>query len=301
MTNESLPALLIYEHQRRAQKCCWCRLAAEMEKKSRHQISTKKVMCLCNSSGQEQHQSEWSRRNIEKWATNVVLLGKIGKSLTSRTLEQEMIIVTLKNVYFVYVPCGEYADSGCSQSAEFHIQSWTGHQMEFQSSPICLCASASALTAGAGLEGLGCVFGWISSSFSYSKNKKTKTKLLSSHPPPITTNVLVLWDPSRSKQTVTSACSPWRKGSQNLNIYGMQCETKIPLLLVLFFRGLFIAAAHVFLGCCPAKSDVSQTKSPCACVEILEPSFSVCAPASQSHATARMKYHLLFGLGCPLR
>lgn len=81
----------------------------------------------------------------------------------------------------------------------------------------------------------------------------------------------------------------------------MQCETKIPLLLVLFFRGLFIAVPRVFLGCCPAKSDVPQTKSPCAFLEILLPSFLVCAPASQSLAMPRMKYHLLFGLGCPLR
>lgn len=243
--------------------------------------------------------------NIAKRAINAVLLGK-NELLTPRTLAQETIIVTLKNVYFVYVPCGEYADSGCSQSAEFHIRPWTGHQAELQPSPICLCARRLNLSSGDWVWG-----GWdaslvesalLLSSFSYLKktNKKHNCFPLTL-PPSLTTNVLVLWDPSRSKQAVTSACSLWRKGSQNLNIYGMQCETKIPLLLVLFFRGLFIAAACVFLGCCPAKSDVPQTKSPCACVEILEPSRFICAPASQSDAMPRMKYHLLFGLGCPLR
>lgn len=142
---------------------------------------------------------------------------------------------------------------------------------------------------------------WLNQLFSLLLKKTQKLSCFPPTLPQITTNVLVLWDPSRSKQTVTSACSLWRKGSQNLNIYGMQCETKIPLLLVLFFRGLFIAAARVFLGCCPAKSDVPQTKSTCTSVAILEPSSFVCAPASQSHAMTRMKYHLLFGLGCPLR
>lgn len=63
-----------------------------------------------------------SRSNIEKRATNAVFLSNGESLLTSQTLEQETIIVILKSVYFVYVPCGEYAESGCSQSAEFHIR-----------------------------------------------------------------------------------------------------------------------------------------------------------------------------------
>lgn len=67
-------------------------------------------------------------------------------------------------------------------------------------------------------------------------------------PPSLTMNLLVLRDPSRSKQAVTSASSLKRKGCQNLNIYSMQCETKILVLLVSLFWGLFIAVPCVFLG-----------------------------------------------------
>lgn len=109
-------------------------------------------------------------------------------------------------------------------------------------------------------------------------------------------NLLVLWDPSRSKQAVTSACSLWRKGSQNLNIYGMQCETKIPVLLVLVFWGLFIAAACVFLGCCPAKSDVPRGKKSLLLVlrfSRRHASWAMHVPESWLDAMPRMKYHLL--------
>lgn len=135
----------------------------------------------------------------------------------------------------------------------------------------------------------GSIFGWIS--FSSLSSFFFFFLLPSSLSPFLTMNLLVLWDPSRSKQAVTSACSLWRKGSQNLNIYGMQCETKIPVLLVLVFWGLFIAAACVFLGCCPAKSDIPRGKKAfCLCwdslvVEILS--------ESQLDAMPRMKYHLL--------
>lgn len=79
-------------------------------------------------------------------------------------------------------------------------------------------------------------------------------------PPSLTMNLLVLRDPSRSKQAVTSACSLKRKGGQNLNIYSMQCETKIPVLLVSLFWGLFYSCALCIFRCCPAKSDFTQTE-----------------------------------------
>lgn len=147
-------------------------------------------MCLCYSSGQEQYQSEWRLKEYSETSNKCGFAGQKWEPLTSRTLEQETIIATLKNVYFVYVPCGEYADSGCSQSAEFHIRSWTGHQMELQPSPICLCASASSPTAGAGREGLGCVFGWISCTSSYLKKKKKK---LSCFPPTLPQSLRMCW------------------------------------------------------------------------------------------------------------
>lgn len=161
MTGEALPALLVIEHQRAAKTRCWCRLAVETAKNGTKQIWKKpnKLMCLCNSSGQEQHQSECSPRNIEKQTTNA---GFSGQKMWAFNLTKAWARDNNRNpksVYFAYVPCGENADSGCRQSAEFHIQPWTGHQTELQPSPICWCASASAPTARAGLVGLGSVFG----------------------------------------------------------------------------------------------------------------------------------------------
>lgn len=168
-------------------------------------------------------------------------------------------------LFYVHDMQREYADSGFSQSAEFHIRLWTGEPNgDLLPSPICFCARRLNLGSG-GREGASLNQLFLSLVFFFF------FLLPSSLSPFLTMNLLVLRDPSRSKQAVTSACSLWRKGSQNLNIYGMQCETKIPVLLVLVFWGLFIAAACVFLGCCPAKRS-SRKKKPFACVEILSSS-----------------------------
>lgn len=82
--------------------------------------------------------------------------------------------------------------------------------------------------------GRGSVFGWIS--FSSLAPPHTLTPLIFFFmPPSLTMYLLVLLDPSCSKQAVTSACSLWRKRGQNLNIDSMQCETKIPVSLVFLF------------------------------------------------------------------
>lgn len=57
------------------------------------------------------------------------------------------------SVYFMYMTCREYADSGFSQSAEFHIRLWTGEPNgDLLPSPICFCARHLNLSSG-GREG----------------------------------------------------------------------------------------------------------------------------------------------------
>lgn len=141
----------------------------------------------------------------------------------------------------VHMTCREDAGSGFSQSAEFHILLWTGTKRSYYLHPSVSAKLGSGKKRSVHQLQLrqrgGSVFGWIS---------------FSSHflllPPSLTMNLLVLRDPSRSKQAVTSASSLKRKGCQNLNIYSMQCETKILVLLVSLFWGLFIAVPCVFLG-----------------------------------------------------
>lgn len=61
-------------------------------------------------------------------------------------------------------------------------------------------------------------------------------------------SLLVLRDPSRSKQAVTFAGTLWRERGQNLNIDLMQSEIKCPIPLMLRFWMLFIAVDCVFLA-----------------------------------------------------
>lgn len=57
------------------------------------------------------------------------------------------------SVYFMYMTCREYADSGFGQSAEFHIRLWTGEPNgDLLPSPICFCARRLNLSSG-GREG----------------------------------------------------------------------------------------------------------------------------------------------------
>lgn len=109
-------------------------------------------------------------------------------------------------------------------------------------------------------------------------------------------NLLALWDPSRCKQAVASACSLNRKEGQNLNIYLMQCETKIPVVVVFLFWGLFIAVACAFLGV------VYQNQTRLTGEASLGLKFSpasascstyVCVRVSQYDTMPGVKYHLL--------
>lgn len=132
MTEKPRPASLIDQHQSVGRQPCLRRSAIETENISApnnifvplkwprttsvrvESVQYRKTSNKCGFDGQK----------------------KKRKPFTPQTLEQEAIIVTRKNVYFVYVPCGEYADSGCSQSAKFHTGPWTGHQAGLQPSPL---------------------------------------------------------------------------------------------------------------------------------------------------------------------
>lgn len=206
---------------------------------------------------------------------------------------------------FLFILCTWHAENTPTQALAKVLNFTFGCRLGSQTGTCYLHPSVSALGTSTSAQAAGREHLWLNQLFLSRVFLFIYLFLLpSSLSPFLTMNLLVLWDSSRSKQAVTSACSLWRKGSQNLNIYGMQCETKIPVLLVLVFWGLFIAAACVFLGCCPAKSDVPRgKKKPFACVEILLSSCFLSHTCSwvSARRDAQDEISSPFGLGCPLR
>ncbi len=151
----------------------------------------------------------------------------------------------------VHMTCREDAGSGFSQTAEFHILPWTGTKQSYYLRP-----SVSA-KLGRGkkpsmrrpqLRQKGGERLWLNQLFLSSSHPSHFLFL----PPSLTMNLLVLWDPSRSKQAVTSACSLQRKRGQNLNTDFNAMWDKDPGSPSVPLLGAFYSHCLCIFRCCPA-------------------------------------------------